>query len=385
MNKKIAEKIEFFMIGLAGRFEENKDFFDKITVSLKSGVKCFGIEATETDGKLQFTYIGNKYELDFTGFINFVKETVLSYDEMVLAYFERGKTVYINADNKNVTTSMQQTTYVSHEEAHTAMDVMSKRAYYVKPERAPKLLKTIGILGGNGKVKNDKIRKYNQIDHFVEIIHPLLEELANKNDEIRIIDCACGKSYLSFVLNYYIREVLGKKCYILGLDYNENVIEESKRMASELGYKNMQFVCTDIRAYTPDSNYQLLLSLHACDTATDKALRFAMQHNIQSIVCVPCCHKELNKSQYTLPGFDSITKHGILRARIADSLTDGMRLLYLEAMGYETSIVDYISPLDTPKNLMIRAIKKGNYNQNKMQEFESICKILGCDLSIAHD
>ena len=110
-------------------------------------------------------------------------------------------------------------------------------------------------------------------------------------------------------------------------------------MASELGYKNMQFVCTDIRAYTPDSNYQLLLSLHACDTATDKALRFAIQHNIQSIVCVPCCHKELNKSQYTLPGFESITKHGILRARIADSLTDGMRLLYLEAMGYETSIV----------------------------------------------
>lgn len=385
MNKKIADKIEFFMIGLKGRYVENKDFLDKITVRLKSGVKNFGIEVTENEGKLLFTYIGNKYLLDFDGFISFIKETVLNYDEMVLAYLERGKTVYINADNKNVTTSMQQTTYVAPEEAHAAMDVMSKREYYVKPEKAPKLLKTIGILGGNGKVKNDKIRKYNQIDHFVEIIHPLLEELAAKYDEIRIIDCACGKSYLSFVLNYYIREVLGKKCYILGLDYNENVIEESRRMATELGYKNMQFVCTDIRAYTPDNNYQLLLSLHACDTATDKALRFAMKHNIKSIVCVPCCHKEMNKGQYTLPGFENITKHGILRARLADSLTDGMRLLYLEAMGYETSIVEYISPLDTPKNLMIRAIKRGGENQVKMQEFESLCKVLGCELSIAHD
>ena len=193
MNKKIADKIEFFMIGLKGRYDENKDFLDKITVRLKSGVKNFGIEVTENEGKLLFTYIGNKYLLDFDGFISFIKETVLNYDEMVLAYLERGKTVYINADNKNVTTSMQQTTYVAPEEAHAAMDVMSKREYYVKPEKAPKLLKTIGILGGNGKVKNDKIRKYNQIDHFVEIIHPLLEELAAKYDEIRIIDCACGK------------------------------------------------------------------------------------------------------------------------------------------------------------------------------------------------
>lgn len=385
MNKKSADKIEFFMIGLKGRFDENRDFFDKITVSLKSGVKTFGIEAVDNDGRLSFTYIGNKYNLDFNGFTAFIKEIVLNYDEMVLAYFERGKTVYINADNKNVSTSMQQTTYVAPEEAHAAMEVMSKREYYVKPERAPKLLKTIGILGGNGKVKNDKIRKYNQIDHFVEIIHPLLEELASKNDEIRIIDCACGKSYLSFVLNYYIREVLQKKCYILGLDYNENVIEESRRMANELGYKNMQFVCTDIRAYTPDNSYQLLLSLHACDTATDKALRFALKHNIQSIVCVPCCHKEMNRAQYNLPGFESITKHGILRARIADSLTDGMRLMYLEAMGYDASIVEYISPLDTPKNLMIRAIKKGGINQDKMKEFESTCRVLGCELSISHD
>ena len=385
MNKKSAEKISFFMMGLKGRFYDNQDFFNKITVSLKSGNKTFGIEAVEADGKLNYTYIGNKYSHDFDSFINHICEICISYDEMILAYFERGKTVYINADNKNVTTHMQQSTYVEPEQAHAAMDVMSKREYYVKPECAPALLKTIGILGGNGKVKNDKIRKYNQIDHFVEIIHPLLTELSSCNDEIRIIDCACGKSYLSFVLNYYIREVLQKKCYILGLDYNENVIEESKRMASELGYKNMEFVCTDIRAYVPDQKYQLLLSLHACDTATDKALRFAIKHNIQSIVCVPCCHKEMNKSQYTLPGFENITKHGILRARIADNLTDGMRLLYLEAMGYEASVSEYISPLDTPKNLMIRAVKKGSFNQAKKDEFDFLCNLLGCTLSISHD
>ena len=147
----------------------------------------------------------------------------------------------------------------------------------------------------------------------------------------------------------------------------------------------MQFVQTDIMKYVPDRHYDLMITLHACDTATDKALRFAINRGVKSVVCVPCCHKEMNKQGYTIEGLESILRHGILNARIADSLTDGLRALYLEAMGYEVSMLEYISPLDTPKNLMMRCVKTKGYDAGKMAEFDAICSRLGVSLSISKD
>jgi SAM-dependent methyltransferase len=252
---------------------------------------------------------------------------------------------------------------------YTASQIKN-RDYYVKVGQANDLLKEIGVLTKDGKIKNDKIRKYNQIDHFVELIDKLLKEIEFK-DSITVLDCACGKSYLSFVLNYYIKEVLKKKCYFVGIDYSETVIKASQKMADNLGYKNMDFIKEDLTNYTPNREIDLVISLHACDIATDMAIGLGIRAKSKAIVVVPCCHKEL-LGQYKYEALEPIIKHGVFKARFADLITDGMRTLMLEARGYDTSVVEYISPLDTPKNLMIRAIKKKEKNEKALKEYNEL-------------
>lgn len=399
MKKQVIDKAFFLMQGIIGRLDDNKDFFEKLDVSYKAGMKTFTLSATLTDeGKLEFIFQGEKHVLSSDDTMDFICDKMADFEACDISYCERGRVITLSCDlkdakisNKNVAPSSAPAQKSALHGGVYSQDVpmtavMSKREYLIKPNDAARLLKEINILGENGKVKNDMIRKYNQIDHFVELIVPLLDSLSKKAGSkrpLRIIDCACGKSYLSFVLNYYIKEVMGKKCYFTGLDYNATVIEDSKKMAANLGYNNMKFIQTDICKYEPDEQYDLLLTLHACDTATDKALSFAMQNNVSHIVCVPCCHREMN-SQYTLRGFEPIMKYGILKARIADALTDSMRANYLEANGYDVSVVEYISPLDTPKNLMIRAEKvRDGVNLDKIKEFCDMCNELGCELSIS--
>lgn len=399
MKKQVIDKAFFLMQGIIGRLDENKDFFEKLCVEYKAGMKKFSLEAFYKDGKLEFIFSGIKYNLTADETMDFICEKMVDFEACDIKYYERGRLITLSCDQKDakiVNTKISESAtsqnapknaihggVYSQDVPTTA--VMSKREYLIKPTDAARLLKEINIMGENGKVRNDMIRKYNQIDHFVELIVPLLESLCQKyggKKPIKIIDCACGKSYLSFVLNYYIKEVMGRRCYFTGLDYNQTVIEDSKKMAENLGYQNMKFVQTDICKYEPEEEYDLLLTLHACDTATDKALSFAMKNNISHIVCVPCCHREMN-SQYSLKGFESIMKYGILKARIADALTDGMRANYLEANGYDVSVVEYISPLDTPKNLMIRAEKvRDDVDLDKIKEFCEMEDALGCKLSI---
>ncbi len=404
MKKQVIDKAFFLMQGIIGRLDENKDFFEKLEVDFKAGMKVFSMTAElscEGDGRLEYIFSGVKNVSSADEVMDFICEKMADYEACDIKYYERGRLITLACDVKDakiINTKTSGETPKTNNPSKNALHggvytqdvpmtaVMSKREYLIKPNEAQKLLKVINIMGENGKVKNDMIRKYNQIDHFVELIVPLLESLCQKHGgkkPLKIIDCACGKSYLSFVLNYYIKEVMGRRCYFTGLDYNATVIEDSKKMAAELGYQNMTFVQTDICKYEPEEEYDLLLTLHACDTATDKALGFAMRNNISHIVCVPCCHREMN-SQYSLKGFESIMKYGILKARIADALTDGMRANYLDANGYDVSVVEYISPLDTPKNLMIRAEKvRDDVDLDKIKQFCDMCDALGCKLSIA--
>jgi hypothetical protein len=230
-------------------------------------------------------------------------------------------------------------------------------------------------------VKNDMRRKYNQIDHFVELIEALIKEQGDK-DSITVLDCACGKSYLSFVLNFYIKEKLKKNCYFIGLDISEQVIASSKKMAQNLGYKNMEFHQVDIQNYQPTRKIDIVISLHGCDIATDMAIAAGVRYEAGGIIVIPCCHREL-LSQYEYKPFSEIIKYGVLKARIADALTDGIRGLLLEAMGYEASIVEYISPLDTPKNLMIRAVKKSARNRKAYEEYLQLKESLGINPALA--
>ncbi|MDR0286841.1 MAG: SAM-dependent methyltransferase, partial [Clostridiales bacterium] len=374
MNKQTGEQVGFFLQGMLSRLDENRDFFKNIEVRFTSGAKEFPFTVSLGEGrKLNFIFTGVSRSLAPGGFVEFIKAQIPLYDKMSLNYRERGANLFIEAEGKNVKSGRRE---MLEEGENGANQGLGNREYYIKADRAQELLKVIGIMGDNGKIKNNMIRKYNQTDHFVELAQDLLIELSNRHGTVNIVDCACGKSYLSFVLNYYIKEELKKSCFFTCIDYNDTVINASRDMCKKLGYNNMEFIKADIMNYRPDRKQHLLLTLHACDTATDKALAVALNNNIDSIICVPCCHREL-LSQYNISGFEEILKYGILKARLADSLTDGLRCLYLESRGYEVTVSEYISPLDTPKNLMIKALKVKNEDGRKKVAYENIVKMLG--------
>ncbi len=202
----------------------------------------------------------------------------------------------------------------------------------------------------------------------------VLDEIGER-DEYIVFDAACGKSYLSFVLNFYMRDILKKKCRFIGVDYSETVITASKRTAEKLSYNNMEFIKADLTNYTPAVKPDIVVSLHACDTATDMALALGIRSGAKAIVSVPCCHKDILK-QYSYEPFAAITKHGILKARLADTLTDGLRAAYLEGAGYKVSMIEYISPLETPKNIMLRAVYTGRKNAESRAEYEKLKTML---------
>ena len=375
MNKKTISKINLFFSGLLGRMEENRDFFKDITIQFKSGTKIFPAKITQND-TITLDYQAVKRETDKNGLWDILAEEFLKYDEAKIIYTERGAKIVIDANDKKVN--------MRHEDAVEAAPqtsvVQTGREYVVNPALAKELLTEIGILAKNGKIKNDKIRKYNQIDYFVELMGGVLKEIGER-DEYVILDAACGKSYLSFVLNFYLREILKKKCRFIGVDYSKTVIDASRRMAKNLGYNNMEFIQEDLTTWTPNVRPDIVVSLHACDTATDMALGLGIRSQSRAIVSVPCCHKDILK-QYSYEPFEPIMKYGILKARLADTLTDGIRAAYLESVGYKVSMIEYISPLETPKNIMIRAVYTGKKSAKAKEDYENLKKILHVEPAI---
>ena len=376
MNKQNIDKLNLFLLGLINRFGENASTFKGINITYTAGLKEFkGIGSYENE-KIKYNFNGNTEILSMEALFTRVLEEAARYEALSIVYRDRGTDINIFADNKNVkmkNIEVKEDPEVKQSaEIHNTVETSTllNRDYYIKIGKADDLLKEIGIMSKDGKVKNDKIRKYNQIDHYVELLEGVIDSLP-KNTTINILDCGCGKSYLTFVLNYYLTEVKKIRCHFIGLDHSEAVISASKKMSENLGYRNMEFHALNIHNYTPVKKIHVVLSLHACDTATDMALALGIKVGSDVIIAVPCCHREL-LSQYNYPAFKGILKQGIFKARMADILTDGMRTLMLEAQGYEVSVVEYISPLETPKNLMIRAIKAKEENPEAMDEYMSL-------------
>lgn len=377
MKKQICTKLQFFLKGMEQRLAENEDFFQEITVDFKSGTKMFPARFDYAGGgKLKYSFQGVTKPITFAELGQVVAAEAENFDEMTLTFVERGTRILVQADNRDVKVKyLDAVQEETRENLHQTTAQVGNREYYIKVGQADELLKAIDIMTNDGKIKNDMIRKYNQIDRYVELMDEMLRELGEQGQPLTILDCGCGKSYLSFVLNFYLKNILKKDCYFIGLDWSAGVIESSKKIAERLGYRNMDFYQTDIRNYMPDRTLDLVISLHACDTATDQALALALRAEARAIVAVPCCHREL-LSQYSFDALQPILKHGIFKARMADILTDGMRSLFLEANGYRSSVVEYISPLETPKNLMIRAFRTRELNQKALKEYQDLKQLL---------
>lgn len=362
MEKKTIAKLRLFFSGLESRHQEQQDFFKDMNIAFKSGTKTF--TASYKDGQL---YMNKEIvDADFSDALEAVLSEAVKYESLEAVYCERGTNVIITADARNVN--------IRYEEPKPEAEVKveSRRDYLIKASKAPELLKEIGIMTKDGKVKNDMIRKYNQIDHFIEVVEPILRNM-DPNEPLTIMDCACGKSYLTFVLNYYIREVMKRSCYFIGIDYSEGVIKSSIERAERLGYRNMEFIQEDLRTYVPSRKIDMVVSLHACDIATDYAISAAIRAESGSMVIVPCCHKEMI-DQIDAEDLVPLYKHNIFRARLNDLLTDSLRSLFIESYGYEVSALEYISPLDTPKNLMIRAVKTSPENAEARKQYQDMKK-----------
>ena len=231
-------------------------------------------------------------------------------------------------------------------------------------------LKLLGISDINGRIHDKKQSKFRQINRFLEHIRDILKYLPD--GDIRICDLCCGKSYLSFAVYHYFANVLGKKVSMTGVDLKQDVIDYCSSVAIRLGFEGLDFVCGDITQYECDVPPQLVISLHACDTATDIVLEKASEWGAKVILSTPCCHHELNH-KLDCPELEFIAKYSMLRQKLCDAATDAMRLSLLEAKGYDTDALELIDPDETPKNILLRAIKKrATVSEPLMQKYREI-------------
>ncbi len=224
----------------------------------------------------------------------------------------------------------------------------------------------LGVQTTEGRIVRSRYDKFKQINRFLEFIEDILPTLS-KERTVRIIDFGCGKSYLIFAIYYYLHELKGYDVDITGLDLKAAVIEDCNRLCEKYGYEKLRFVLGDIAAYDSESAVDMVVTLHAYDTATDHALAKAVQWGAKVILSVPCCQHEVNRQIHS-DELEPLLRYGIIKERMAALITDAMRANLLDASGYETSILEFIDMEHTPKNLLIRAVKRQEGDERRQRE-----------------
>mgnify|MGYP003571335585 CR=1 FL=1 len=267
-----------------------------------------------------------------------------------------------------------------------AAKLSHKKNYLIEEGVPVPFLVLLGVMTDEGKVISSRYDKFRQINRFLEFIDDILPEVqdqitAEGGHPVRIADFGCGKSYLTFAVHYFLTEIKKIPCEIEGLDLKKDVIDYCNQIVEKLGLKNLAFNTGDISEYSGRSNPDIVITLHACDTATDYALKYAVSHEAKAILSVPCCQHQVNKqlekaekSENLAEEFEPLLKWGIIREKFASLVTDAIRGEWLEKENYRVQMLEFIDIEHTPKNILIRAIKKQkekakeDINQNKLAE-----------------
>lgn len=254
----------------------------------------------------------------------------------------------------------------SREPERAALLSHNRKKHYILEEGIPvPFLVDLGVMTKEGRVVNSRYDKYRQINRFLEFIEDILPNL-DQDRESTIIDFGCGKSYLTFAMYYYLKELKGYPVRIIGLDLKEDVIEHCSRLGRQYGYEGLSFCHGDIASFEGVEKVDMVVTLHACDLATDYALEKAVNWGARVILSVPCCQHELN-GQMENSLLRPVLQYGLIKERMAALYTDAIRAQVLEYRGYRTQILEFIDMEHTPKNILIRAVRQGKKRDNGLQ------------------
>lgn len=247
----------------------------------------------------------------------------------------------------------------------------NKKKSYLLSGKEP-FLHALGIADANGRVYDKKQAKFRQINKFLEIVSDI-EKFLPSEGVLHIWDLCCGKSYLSFAVYYYFTSLRGRSVEMTGVDLKEDVVLYCNQTAKDCGFENLSFFAMDIRSCKTEEPVDLVLSLHACDIATDIVLDQAILWQARVILSTPCCQHELNR-KLSCPPLDFIARHSMLRQKLCEAATDAVRLMKLEAHGYEVRDLELISPEETPKNILLRGIRRKDFNPASPEAFRLLAE-----------
>jgi SAM-dependent methyltransferase len=367
--KNILEEQSLIIGILSSPFEKQKSKETLRSLMIK-GQKAYQLTVTQDNKALHRNCSSHEvYE--------YLKETIPSFKQTVLCTSKADYQILVNK-KKQVTILKKAPTKASLPLTH------NRTKHYLLEEGTPiPFLVELGVMNQDGKVYPQKQDKFRQINRFLEMVNDVLIHFP-LSSPIHIVDFGCGKAYLTFSLFYFLKVCKGYPIQMQGIDLKKDVIEFCNQLSRQLGYSDsLKFKVGDVNHFDIEDSVDFVVSLHACDTATDAALEKAVRWGAKVILSVPCCQHELFQ-QIKNDSLNPILTHGILKERFSSLVTDAARVQLLEVLGYQTQIIEFIDVENTPKNLLIRAIKQSSSNKSKqaLETYLTFKKMLNINPSL---
>lgn len=329
-------------------------------------------------------------EYQFERILKHENVLLANFPEKLAAFFNDYRQAHIDFIDENIQVQLSKKNKVlwKSDKSSTPKQVNlahnRKKNHLLAEDKPYPFLIRLGVQTEEGKIKKQKYDKFKQINRFIEFIDDALTYLP-KDRQVRILDFGSGKSYLTFALYHYLKIEKGLDIRVTGLDLKKEVIEECSRIAQDLGYEQLEFLVGDINDYNEESAVDMVVTLHACDVATDMALARAVKWGASVILSVPCCQHELNR-QLNTPALDIMLQHGLVRERFAALATDAVRAEILSLVGYEAQLLEFIDMENTPKNILIRAYHTGKKPSSEQRgNYDAFIKLLNAKPFLAKE
>ncbi len=386
-----AEKLEALFSGVLSRKILKKAIFSK--AEAKDVIKETASPAKKSDGSLilaveKFTKDNKTYRRNFAFSGEALADTAALLAAMASEEY-RQVNIITTAGEAEIKRSKSGSIHIIDKIGKDAVEVdvcREGKKYILDSESDIAFLKELGITDKNGRIHDKKQAKFRQINRFLEILRDVTDKLPSDRPPV-IYDLCCGKSYLTFAVYYYFTKILGRDVEIVGVDLKSDVVAYCADVAKRLNFKNLRFVSGNINEYRPEKAPDMVISLHACDIATDIVLGNAVKWGTTVILSTPCCHHEMSK-QLSEPAdapmretLSFVLSQPILKQKLCDVMTDALRAKRLEAEGYSVTALELIDPDETPKNVMLRAVrsskKSAEAKKRAYDEYKAMCSALG--------